>query len=1007
MSGLPMPNFMNLRTSLQKELNESPEEEELLSITAKGHYGYQSLTDLEGLGQRIDTPELIIEEESDSNSVESTEDEKFERYWAVEDNQEKLITCQSLTRAWIARKKFNDLRAKYRSNSFISRLVNFQAYARGRMHCKTLELKRQIMEAQTKFVIRLQAACRAHLVLSRTKKTKNHYKSNVDKIIKAQRFVKNRLTDAAYQKLKLDQNPPLNVVKNFIHLLNDNDLDFDRELALENLRQRVVHSIKENNQLEAHIAMADIQIGLFIKNAITFEQVLKQTSAFKKRKERQRMINETIDKNHNNQHLDAFSLSTTDKESRERLERFEQLLYLLQTKPKYLSRLLTLVNRPDFCSYASLKLIESTALSLFAYATNTREEYLLINLCKLCIAEEIQDVKNTQEFMLGNYTFMKLIVQTNRGAKEREFFRPLLNPLISQVILREDMDLDSDPISIYQRIKNEEEYECGTPTNRKNMSSAKEALADRKVADIFSIHIKNLKEIVQQFISAIVSTVDDVPYGIRVIAKELRTVLEKSFPDEPRDRILRVIGHFIYYRYLNPAIVAPEQYDVISAVITPLERKNLAEVSKVLQKISSKTLFEEESGLTVLNNYIIEANEQFNKWFLALTNVEDPEKHFGVNELMDHISTRKPTVYLSPLELFHLHFVLEKNLDEFETEPSDALRTLVTELGPSSYHPELELSESALCLTLSNKADAIPEDNLQTRIQQMILDTKRLVVYVIKIQTGQDLREIFDARVTKRHESAWASFIPREFLEKDSAIAAKRRYIVLGHSKNIVDLERITFYQLKEIARRLVENLKRHHVIGEYQDIITMIARDITDKHFRRLQRNQELMRLTTTLGHLEEKHAYLLDQYNSYETYLNGCMTALAARRGHRKPKLLMPFTRQYFHKRRLQKRGIMPKFGSYNYTAKQLYDRNVLLEVDDVPKRSYDRISIVLSMNEVGIIMIEGNYADWPLSTVQMDMRYEDLLQTQYEGYQTMTVLDGLAKVNVNLLIYLINKK
>lgn len=185
-----------------------------------------------------------------------------------------------------------------------------------------------------------------------------------------------------------------------------------------------------------------------------------------------------------------------------------------------------------------------------------------------------------------------------------------------------------------------------------------------------------------------------------------------------------------------------------------------------------------------------------------------------------------------------------------------------------------------------------------------------------------------------------------------------------------------------------------------------MIARDITGKNTRRLQRDRELARMKLTLDHLKEKREYLLEQGNSYEGYLNSCMTAMANKRG-KKQKFVFPFTRQYFHMKGLQKMGLVPKFGSYKYTAKQLIERNVLLELVDIPKRHYDRIPIILSMDQAGIITIEGSYSGWPMTSVQVDMRYEELLQTQFEGVQTVTVLDGMAKVNVNLLIYLINKK
>lgn len=211
------------------------------------------------------------------------------------------------------------------------------------------------------------------------------------------------------------------------------------------------------------------------------------------------------------------------------------------------------------------------------------------------------------------------------------------------------------------------------------------------------------------------------------------------------------------------------------------------------------------------------------------------------------------------------------------------------------------------------------------------------------------------------------------------------------------------------MAHRLVANLKIAKKISTdntYQDIITFIARDITGKNSRRTQRDQEIKRIKQTLSHLKEKREYLIDQGNQYEGYLTSCMQAMANKRG-RKQNFVMPFTRQYFHMRGLQKLGLVPKFGSYKYTAKQLFDRNVLLEVMDITRKNYDRISIILSMDHPGIISIEASYARWPMSSVQVDMRYEELLQTQFEGAQTMMVLDGMAKVNVNLLIYLVNKK
>ena len=56
--------------------------------------------------------------------------------------------------------------------------------------------------------------------------------------------------------------------------------------------------------------------------------------------------------------------------------------------------------------------------------------------------------------------------------------------------------------------------------------------------------------------------------------------------------LLQMVGNLIYYRYMNPAIVAPDAFDIIdiSAGSTGLntdQRKNLGSVAKVLQFAST------------------------------------------------------------------------------------------------------------------------------------------------------------------------------------------------------------------------------------------------------------------------------------------------------------------------------------------------------------------------------------------------------------------------------------
>ncbi len=43
----------------------------------------------------------------------------------------------------------------------------------------------------------------------------------------------------------------------------------------------------------------------------------------------------------------------------------------------------------------------------------------------------------------------------------------------------------------------------------------------------------------------------------------LRQELQAKFPEAPEDDILKVVGNLLYYRYMNPAIVAPDALDIV------------------------------------------------------------------------------------------------------------------------------------------------------------------------------------------------------------------------------------------------------------------------------------------------------------------------------------------------------------------------------------------------------------------------------------------------------------
>jgi Ras GTPase-activating-like protein IQGAP2/3 len=118
------------------------------------------------------------------------------------------------------------------------------------------------------------------------------------------------------------------------------------------------------------------------------------------------------------------------------------------------------------------------------------------------------------------------------------------------------------------------------------------------------------------------------------------------------------------------------------------------------------------------------------------------------------------------------------------------------------------------------------------------------------------------------------------------------------------------------------------------------------------------------------------------------------------------MPFTKQYFHLRDLQRSGKSPQFGSYKYSALDFYDKGILLSIDQLSPRQYDRVDIVLSSNNIGAFTIEIQNSISGENNIT-DVRLDDLLHAQFENKPSLALFNGTVKFNVNLLLYQVNKK
>lgn len=97
--------------------------------------------------------------------------------------------------------------------------------------------------------------------------------------------------------------------------------------------------------------------------------------------------------------------------------------------------------------------------------------------------------------------------------------------------------------------------------------------------------------------------------------------------------LCQIVGNLLYYRYMNPAIVAPDGFDIIDVSaggqLHSDQRRNLGSVAKMLQHAAANKLFEGENAhMTPMNDYISQTYQKF-RW-------ESPKIHKRIHSIPLH-----------------------------------------------------------------------------------------------------------------------------------------------------------------------------------------------------------------------------------------------------------------------------------------------------------------------------------------------------------------------------------
>uniref|UniRef100_A0A4W6CBD2 IQ motif containing GTPase activating protein 1 n=1 Tax=Lates calcarifer TaxID=8187 RepID=A0A4W6CBD2_LATCA len=905
-----------------------------------------------------------------------------EQLWLA--NETLITKLQARCRGYLVR---NGL--KERMNFLKSQdpaVTCIQAHWKGYKQRKKFKDRKQYLKDHTEEAVKIQSMVRMHQARKKYKDRLKYFQDHINDVVKIQAFIRANKARDDYKTLISAEDPPMAVVRKFVHLLDHSDQDFQEELELMRLREEVVTNIRSNQQLENDLNLMDIKIGLLVKNKITLQEVVSHSKKLTKKNKGQ--LSDMMMMNKQRGGLKALS-----KEKRVKLEAYQYLFYLLQTNPTYLAKLIFQMPQNK-----STKFMDSVIFTLYNYASNQREEYLLLKLFKTALQEEIKSkVDQMKEIVTGNPTVIKMVVSFHRGARGQNALRQILAPVVKEIMDDKTLNIKTDPVDIYKGWVNQMETQTGEASKLPYDVTPEQAMAHEEVRTRLEASIKNMKTITDKFLSAIVVSVDKIPYGMRFISKVLKDTLHEKFPDATEDELLKIVGNLLYYRYMNPAIVAPDAFDIIEVSaggqLTTEQRRNLGSVAKMLQHAASNKMFlGDNAHLNPINEYLSASYQKFRRFFLAACDVPSLEDKFNVDQYSDLVNVTKPVIYISIGEIINTHTLLLDHQDAIAPEHNDPIHELLEDLGevptvesligenplpPDDPNKEL-MGKTEVSLTLTNKFDVPGEANAEMDAKTLLLNTKRLIVDVIRFQPGETLTEILDSTASPEQEAEYQRAMQRRAI-RDAKTPEKMKQV-----KPVVD-DSLTLQgkkdKIKSNLQRLAE-LGKVHPENRYQDLINDIAKDIRNQRRYRQRRKAELVKLQQTNAALNSKTNFYNVQIDSYNQYIKTCMDNLASDNKAKKSKQV-----------------------SQKYTASRLHEKGVLIAIEDLQPNQFKNVIFEISPSEtVGVFDVKAKFMGVHLETLQLE--YQDLLQLQYEGVAVMKLFDR-ATINVNLLIFLLNKK
>lgn len=269
----------------------------------------------------------------------------------------------------------------------------------------------------------------------------------------------------------------------------------------------------------------------------------------------------------------------------------------------------------------------------------------------------------------------------------------------------------------------------------------------------------NLIALTQKVFDAIVSSADTFPPQLRSMCHCLYQVLCKRFPQSPQSNIVAV-GTVIFLRFINPAIVSPQETGIVNKPVPPQVKRGLMLMSKILQNIANHVEFSKEQHMLPFNDFLRAHFEIGRRFIIQIA---------SDCETVDQ--TSHPMSFVSDANVLALHRLLwnhqEKIGDYLSSSrdhkavgrrPFDKMATLLAYLGPPEHKPVD--SHSLFSSSYVRMSRWVSEDMSSTKFEEIMM--KRNMHETEEFKSIQSMNIFYQAGTSKQNYPVFY-YIARRF----------------------------------------------------------------------------------------------------------------------------------------------------------------------------------------------------------------------------------------------------